>query len=68
MLTPKRKDRGRDPTCDLSKAARMCPACKADSIVSDTRERPDGTIMRRRTCSVCGTKFVTTERLIKVYG
>lgn len=42
-------------------AARMCPVCGNDSIVYSTRELDDGTVVRRRKCISCGTKFETIE-------
>ena len=38
----------------------MCPECKADSEVSETRERPYG-IRRRRKCKACGHRWSTVE-------
>ena len=46
-------------------AARMCPQCGADSLVYDSREFRDGSIIRRRKCQVCGTKFETIEHFSK---
>ncbi len=45
----------------LKNAARMCPRCGADSTVYDSRERPDGQILRKRQCQECGAKFETLE-------
>lgn len=47
-------------------AARMCPVCGEDSLVYDSRERPDGTILRRRECPFCGTRFETVEEFVKI--
>ena len=47
-------------------AARMCPVCGEDSIVYDSRERWDGSIRRRRKCTVCGTRFLTVEKFEKL--
>lgn len=48
-------------------AARMCPRCGEDSKVYDTRERPDGAIIRKRRCLTCRTEFETIEILTRVY-
>lgn len=41
--------------------ARTCPECHNDSYVVNTRERNDGTILRRRQCQSCGHRFSTME-------
>lgn len=46
---------------DIEQAARMCPVCGEDSSVYDTRETPEGKIVRRRRCSACGAQFETEE-------
>lgn len=51
----------------MTKAARMCPKCAEDSFVYDSRERPDGVIVRKRRCKRCGTEFKTEETLAKIY-
>lgn len=43
------------------RAARMCPVCAEDSRVYATRVQPDGTIIRKRRCIACGTRFFTRE-------
>lgn len=48
------------------KAARMCPRCGEDSVVYDSREQDDGSILRRRQCMRCGAKFVTVETFKKI--
>ena len=48
------------------KLARMCPVCDAGSIVYDTREQPDGSIIRKRRCKACGVRFMTMEILLSV--
>jgi len=49
-------------------AARMCPECGEDSVVYDSRECFDGSILRRRRCKVCGQRFVTIEKFShKIY-
>ena len=52
---------------EVLKAARMCPECGEDSYVYDTREQPDGSIVRKRRCRKCGLEFKTTEILSKIY-
>ena len=52
---------------EVLKAARMCPECGEDSYVYDTREQPDGSIVRKRRCRNCGLEFKTTEVLSKIY-
>jgi transcription elongation factor Elf1 len=46
---------------DTEQAARMCPICGEDSSVYDTRETPNGKIIRRRRCTKCGAQFETEE-------
>ena len=41
--------------------ARTCPECHNDSYIISTRERNDGTILRRRECQSCGHRFSTME-------
>ena len=50
---------------DIERAARMCPVCGEDSYVYDTRETPEGKIVRRRRCSACGAQFETEETFIR---
>ena len=50
---------------DIERAARMCPVCGEDSSVYDTRETPEGKIVRRRRCSACGAQFETEETFIR---
>lgn len=38
-----------------------CPDCKGVTRVVDCRERPNGSIMRRRECTVCGFRYNTIE-------
>ena len=41
---------------------RICPKCSETSIVViDSRETPDGEIVRRRKCKYCGERFNTIE-------
>lgn len=40
----------------------ICPRCKADTQVVDTRPLTDGSIYRRRRCGSCKTSFVTCEK------
>ena len=51
---------------NTDKAARMCPECLADSLVYDSRVQPDGSILRRRRCPMCGTKFETVEHFSRL--
>ena len=48
-------------TSELYVAAKMCPVCGDDSCVYETRERHDGSVVRRRRCKTCGKRFVTRE-------
>lgn len=41
-----------------------CPKCGAETIVKDTRARPDGNIRRRRRCPNCRHGFMTVEARI----
>lgn len=50
---------------DTDNAARMCPKCGESSVVYDSREQPDGSIVRRRRCLSCGAKFETVERFMR---
>lgn len=47
-------------------AARMCPACGGESVVFRSMEKQDGTIIRKRICKVCETKFETQEKFLRV--
>ena len=38
-----------------------CPTCDGESIVKDSRPRPDGGIRRRRECVMCGERWTTVE-------
>jgi len=41
---------------------KRCSACgEEDSTVSDSREREDGCIRRRRKCDACGHRWTTIE-------
>lgn len=43
-----------------------CPYCGCEkNEVIDSRQRPDGTIGRRRMCKNCKSRFSTVERLYK---
>lgn len=58
ILVPKNTD------LDFSgMSARLCVKCGEDSLVYDTRDRSDGTVIRRRRCRNCGFKQVTIESL-----
>ena len=43
----------------------LCPECKSDSLVYDTRTGPDNQIRRRRKClnSACAMRWTTYETL-----
>lgn len=42
----------------------LCPICKADTKVTNSRNADQGrTIKRRRQCTSCGRRFTTYERL-----
>lgn len=47
-------------------AARMCPVCGSESVVFRSFEKGDGTIIRKRICKVCETKFETQEKFLRV--
>lgn len=51
---------------ELESAARMCPVCGNGSLVFRSVERPDGTIVRKRICRVCETRFETQEKFLRV--
>lgn len=40
---------------------KKCIDCGANTLVSDSRERPDGSVFRQRYCPKCGYKFRTVE-------
>ena len=41
-----------------------CPVCQSGQTkVLDSRDGPDGEIRRRRSCTVCGHRFTTRERI-----
>lgn len=40
---------------------KKCVDCGANTLVTDSRERPDGSIFRWRKCPKCGYKFRTIE-------
>ncbi len=50
----------------MEHAARMCPNCGGGSIVRRSGELPDGSILRRRICRVCGMRFETVEKFWRV--
>ncbi len=51
---------------ETTNAARMCPTCGEDSAVYDSRVQQDGRIFRKRRCPVCGMKFQTEEKFLKI--
>ena len=51
---------------DTGDAARMCPACGSESVVFRSIEKADGTIIRKRICRSCETKFETQEKFLRV--
>lgn len=51
---------------DVGCAARMCPVCGCDSIVWRSMELSDGSILRKRRCKSCGTRFETAEKFLRV--
>lgn len=46
---------------DLLMYVKKCMDCGASTLVKDSRERPDGSISRRRVCPKCGYEFRTVE-------
>lgn len=41
-----------------------CPRCgETTALTMTTRQAPEGGVRRRRTCSLCGHRFTTYERL-----
>lgn len=46
--------------------ARMCPVCGESSKVLDSREKPDGSIWRKRICPSCKAKYTTLEKFEKI--
>lgn len=40
---------------------KLCPKCKSESDVKDTRDREHGYIWRRRKCKACGYRWGTIE-------
>lgn len=47
------------------RAARMCQHCCGDSKVTRTMDQPDGTVIRKRKCLICGHEWQTEEKLSK---
>ena len=43
----------------------ICPGCGAKKmcVVTDVRDRADGTTYRRRKCTLCGYRFSTREKV-----
>ncbi len=46
---------------DLLMYVKKCVDCGTNTLVSDSRERPDGAIYRQRYCPKCGYRFRTVE-------
>lgn len=46
---------------ELIMYVKTCVDCGANTVVADSRERPDGSIFRWRKCPKCGYKFRTIE-------
>lgn len=46
---------------DLLMYVKKCMDCGSNTLVSDSRERPDGSIFRQRYCPKCGYRFRTIE-------
>lgn len=46
---------------DVIMYVKKCVDCGANTLVTDSRERPDGSIYRLRYCPKCGYKFRTIE-------
>ncbi|MEE7460664.1 hypothetical protein MFUR16E_04620 [Methylobacterium fujisawaense] len=45
----------------------ICPKCKAETRVVDSRPEPDGKVIkRRRACEGCGHRFPTFESTVDV--
>lgn len=40
---------------------KRCIDCGENTLVKDSREKPDGSISRRRVCPKCGYEFRTVE-------
>lgn len=46
---------------DLYTYVKKCMDCGGKTVVVDSRTQENGTILRRRVCSKCGTRFNTIE-------
>lgn len=48
----------------------ICPKCRSDTRVIDSRPHEDdpGVVWRRRECVACGNRFVTQEGTINIAG
>lgn len=46
-------------------SARSCPLCGGMTKVIDTRDREDGTTIRKRRCLACSYRFFTEEKIVK---
>ena len=51
---------------DTRNAARACPSCGSESVVFRSIEKSDGTIIRKRICRACETKFESQEKFLRV--
>ena len=58
------KPRTLEPAKKHRPSAFVCPGCPGEPLlfVTSTRRLPNGTIVRYRTCTVCGTTGKTVER------
>jgi transcriptional repressor NrdR len=43
----------------------ICPSCDGSTRVLETRNASGHAVRRRRECSVCGTRFTTSERPVR---
>lgn len=42
----------------------MTCACGADTMVTETRKRPDNSLRRSRKCLGCGARMMTVEQIV----
>lgn len=45
----------------MMKNIRICPKCKAESVVMDSRVSPTGFVIRRRVCQNCNIRWTSAE-------
>lgn len=44
-----------------------CPSCGGDDLAVKDSRQTDDEVRRRRTCTACGVRYATVERIVDVY-